>query len=148
MADPHQQVELELEVEASDSPSPLIDGGTWSAVVTGAGGDSATVSFTLSDTEDGHGFGATEIVTVVVSVASGVASDLIAGALRDAVGRVIRRARARTSATASGGAPGELADLLEAERAAVRPEPVSRPRRRRSSGPRGRGRRRSPGASR
>jgi hypothetical protein len=68
----------------------------------------------IDETEAGHGFGLSEVVTVVVTISTGVASDVVAGALREALGKVIRRAKGKTS-RGDGSIEG-LSDLVAKER--------------------------------
>ncbi|WP_117212641.1 hypothetical protein [Allorhizocola rhizosphaerae] len=108
---PRECVTLELEVDATllEHGNALLDGETWIG-----SGPMEGVTISRAGGEAGHGFGFSEVVTVVIAIGSGVASQLIADALRKAASATIRKARGR--ARQSDGSLAGLTELIESER--------------------------------
>lgn len=104
-------ISIELEIDASPgdgSPIPR-SGRLWHS------GDGAeTVTVELAQTEVGHGFGLSEVITVVVSVGASASSQLVADAIRAAIKKVIRRSKA--GSRHSDGSREGLTELVEGER--------------------------------
>jgi hypothetical protein len=104
---------LVLTVEA-DVPADVlsqIDAGTFSWTV---GTTEAPIELSVTRSEEGEGFGLTEVLTVVISIAGAAASDLVADAIRSAVRGVIRRVR--ISHDQSDGSAEEIAKLVDRHR--------------------------------
>jgi hypothetical protein len=105
-----QSVTLELEVDgASSNETTLFREGRWVGE-----GSFESISVTLGSREEGHGFGLSEVVSVVVVIGVGVASNLAADAVRAAVGRVIHSVRGRRQI--GDGSPDGLRGVIEADR--------------------------------
>lgn len=68
----------------------------------------------VDKTEDGHGFGVSEIITISVTVAAGTTSSLLASAIKEATRGVVRRVRTRKRR--SDGSSEEIAELIDEER--------------------------------
>jgi hypothetical protein len=102
-------ITIELEVDAGREDGSATPGPLWR----GGDGDEA-IGVDLAAAEAGHGFGLSEVITIVVSVGAGAASDLAADAIRTAVKKVIRRSRA--GSRHSDGSREGLTDLVEGER--------------------------------
>ncbi|WP_109524840.1 MULTISPECIES: hypothetical protein [Nocardia] len=101
---------LELEIDgAPGAETALFEQRGW----VGEGRFEA-ISISLDSEEDGHGFGVSEIVTIIVSIPAGVATSLVTDAVRTAVGRVIRSVKGRTR-HGEGSREG-LNDVIDSER--------------------------------
>lgn len=72
--------------------------------------------------EEGHGFGVSEIVTIALAVGTGVTSDVVASSIKAAAKGVIRRARSRKSR--SDGSVEGMTDLIERERRPAETDPA------------------------
>jgi hypothetical protein len=72
--------------------------------------------------EEGHGFGVSEIVTIALAVGTGVTSDVVASSIKAAAKGVIRRARTRKSR--SDGSIEGMTDLIERERRPAETDPA------------------------
>jgi hypothetical protein len=102
---------IELEVDAAgDGTAQLKPGMPW---WTAEHPDAVVIE--LAEAEAGHGFGISEMVTIVVTVAAGASSELVADAIRAAVGKVIRNAKTKSRQYSDGSREG-LTKLVEAER--------------------------------
>ena len=89
MATDTDVITIELEVDAAgDGTAQLQPGIPWRPAE-----HTDAVVIELAEAEAGHGFGISEMVTIVVTVAAGASSELAADAIRAAVGKVIRNAR-------------------------------------------------------
>ncbi|WP_165949792.1 hypothetical protein [Micromonospora sp. KC207] len=101
---------LELEVDSTPyAETTLFREGVWVG-----DGPMESITIRLDGREPGHGFGISELVTIVVSVGAGAASNLVADAVRAAAGRIIRSVRGRRSV--GDGSREGLEDVIEAER--------------------------------
>jgi hypothetical protein len=106
-------IELELEVDVDlRSLDQVREGFRWE----GDGPYSGIVIDVRS--EQGHGFGLTELVDVAIAVGTGVSADFIADAIRAAVKGTIRRVRRkRAGDSAKPASDGELESVIrEAQR--------------------------------
>jgi hypothetical protein len=112
MTDNATRISIELEIDAIEDGKLSLEPG----VLARSGESSQAVTIELAQAETGHGFGLSELVTIIISVGVGASSDLVADALRAAIGRVIRRAKG-SSATSDGSRQG-LTELIESERTA------------------------------
>jgi hypothetical protein len=88
-----------------------IDAGSYSW---SGGTAEAPIELSATRSEEGEGFGLTEVLTVVLSIGSAAASDLVADAVRSALRGVIRRVR--TSDDQSDGSAEEIASLVDRHR--------------------------------
>jgi len=101
---------LELEIDP-------VDPGTRAGLIVDVDSEALSrcgVAVHIEKSEDGHGFGVSEIITIGVAVASGVASDLVASAITEATNGVIRRVRSRRGR--SDGSVEGIAGLVDDER--------------------------------
>jgi hypothetical protein len=111
MATDTDVITIELEIDAAgDEAAQLQPGIPWRPA---EHPDAAVIE--LAATEAGHGFGISEMITIVVTVAAGASSELIADAIRSAVGKVIRNAKTKSRQHSDGSREG-LTKLVEAER--------------------------------
>ncbi|UWZ34543.1 hypothetical protein Drose_25375 [Dactylosporangium roseum] len=107
---PEVSIVLELEVDSTPhAETTLFREGSWVG-----DGPLESITIRLDGREPGHGFGISEIVTIVVSIGASAASDLVADAVRASVGRIIRSVRGRRSV--GDGSRDGLEDVIEAER--------------------------------
>jgi hypothetical protein len=111
MSDEPDVITIELEVDSiDDGDRSRMRPGVLSRV--GEGADAIVIE--LAQTEVGHGFGLSEVVTIVVSIGVGASSDIVADAIRAAIGKVIRRSKA--GSRHSDGSREGLTELIEGER--------------------------------
>lgn len=101
-----EQFAIEVEADVKSSAVELLENGVdWY-------GDEKfkNINIQLRRSEEGRGFGLTEVLTVVVSVGVSVSSDLIDEAIRTAVGGVIRRVR--TPHIKCGGSKSDISEVI------------------------------------
>ncbi|WP_328452082.1 hypothetical protein [Amycolatopsis sp. NBC_00438] len=80
------------------------------------GTEEAPISFTATRSEEGEGFGLTEVLTIVISIGSSAASDLVADAVRRGLRGIIRRVRSADDQ--SDGSADGIAKLVDRQRGA------------------------------
>ncbi|WP_157979531.1 hypothetical protein [Kribbella monticola] len=85
--------------------------------------DDLRLEFRPSD--EGRGFGLTEVVDIIVEVGVAVTSTVIADSIRSSIKGVIRRARSRGHR--SDGSPEGISELIEKARSEEDPEADSAP---------------------
>jgi hypothetical protein len=112
MASEIDVITIELEIDAANAGATELQPG----ILWKDGEHPDGVVIELVEAEAGHGFGISEMATIVVSISAGASSQLVADAIRAAVGRVIRTAKAKSAARSDGSREG-LAKLVEGERA-------------------------------
>jgi hypothetical protein len=102
MASETDVITIELEIDAANAGATEIRPG----ILWEDGGHPGGVVIELVEAEAGHGFGISEMATIVVSISAGASSQLVADAIRAAVGRVIRTAKAKSAARSDGSREG------------------------------------------
>jgi hypothetical protein len=112
MASETDVITIELEIDAANGGATELHPGILWQDPENPGG----VVIELVEAEAGHGFGISEMVTIVATISAGASSQLVADAIRAGIGKVIRTAKAKSNAHSDGSREG-LAKLVEGERA-------------------------------
>lgn len=100
-----QKFVLTLEVDTQGNPSH--SRGCFLADVPG-------LRVEVIESQQGHGFGLAEIITISVAIGTGIASDLAASAIRSGIAAIIRRVKG--SQGESDGTESSITELIDRER--------------------------------